>query len=115
MGELDSFGNPSAQLVMMVEPVVAMHFLKSIAPGAANGTVMCEGFQCRRLLTQHSPVICQDVALQIRPKWLTGDLEGILDYFRGCYLSGRFIRRLSHWARLDLTAVPLHMNKKKIP
>jgi hypothetical protein len=44
MGELDSFGNPTAQLVMVIEPVVAMQFLKSVAPGAANGTMMCEVF-----------------------------------------------------------------------
>jgi hypothetical protein len=67
------------------------------------------------LLTKASPVICQDIALQVWPKGLTCDLEGISDHFRGRHLSGLIIRQLSHWTWLDLTAGPLHMTKKIFP
>jgi hypothetical protein len=43
--ELGSLGNTSLELGIMVQAIVAMKFLESIAPSAANGTVVRKMFQ----------------------------------------------------------------------
>jgi len=67
---LSSLGNTTFELGIMVEAVMAVQFLETVAPCAANGTVMRQVFQAGLKAFETCPVIRLYATFQLRPKLL---------------------------------------------